>query len=81
MPDCQRLQLLSINSSTLEAGHNRGQVNKKSKQDKSKTNQNSKINLSLDVNDNQEVYYLLAELKKRVRHGGKCKITKELHNT
>ena len=42
MPDCKRLQLLSINV-IEEAEHNRGQVNKQYKQDKPKTN-NKKAN-------------------------------------
>ena len=36
IPDCKSLTLLSINCDTIEADHNRGQVNEQSKQGKSK---------------------------------------------
>ena len=38
MPDCEKLQLLSVNCKAVEADHNWRKVNEQSKQDRSKTN-------------------------------------------
>ena len=48
MPDCERLKLLNITFDTIKGDQNEGTVNEQPKQGKSKTNQNSKINLQLD---------------------------------
>ena len=73
MPDCERLQVLSSHCSTTEADHYRGHIKEQSKQGKSKTNKNSKINPPLDSKNNQEMDYFLAGQEKRNGHGSKFK--------
>ena len=79
MPDCERLELLNINCDTTEADQNKGQVNKQSKEDKSKTKNNFKINLKLDSKNNKEMDNFLKRLEKETDRVASAKITKELH--
>ena len=72
MPEYKREQL-SVNCKTIEADSNRGQVNEQSKQDKSKINRSSKINLPLKAKVNKKTgYFCMAP---------NGKMTKDLHNT
>ena len=81
MPDCKTLQLLCINSVTIEADHNRSQVNVQSNHGNFKTNKNSKINLSLNSKNNYESDYFLVVPEKEMDMAASAKITQELYNT
>ena len=63
---------------TIETDKKKGQVNKKLKQHKSKTNRNLKINLPLDSKNNQEMDYIVAGLEKETGMVASTKIIKEL---
>ena len=80
MPDCDSLQLLSVNCKTIEVDHNWGQVSGQSKEDKSKTKK-SKINLPLDGKNNKEKEYFIVDLEKEINMATNAKITKVLYVT
>ena len=78
MPNCERLQML--NCATIEADHHRGQANEQYKQGKSKTNENSKMNPTLNGKKTQETDYFLAGPENEINIVASAKIKKEMHD-
>ena len=63
--DCERLQLLSTYYYTTNIDQHGGKINEHTKQDKSKTNKNLKINLESGNKITQEVAYFIVGPDKR----------------
>ena len=60
MPDCECLQLLNMNCQTTNDSHQRRQINKPTKQDKTKPNNNIKKNPCPNDKPNWEINFLIA---------------------
>ena len=72
---------MCVNCDTIDVGQTKGQVNEQSRQDKSQTNNKSKINPPNTNKTNHEMDYFIVGPVKEVDILGSPKITKEMHVT
>ena len=64
MPDCDKLELLSVKCTITERSWKKGQINRQFRSDKTHGNKDKKINL-LTVENKCKVDYLLQFLERR----------------
>ena len=79
-PACESLQLLSIIWDPTSADLHGRLINEKTRQGKSKTNKNSKINLHYKNKIKQNIDYFIAGWYKEANMAASVKATQELYN-